>query len=45
MTDSIINLLEKRMKHYHLPLMPVIWGVTCLIIGGLVAVEIGRAHV
>ena len=26
------------MKRYHLPLMPVIWGATCLIIGGLVAI-------
>jgi two-component system NtrC family sensor kinase len=36
--ESIIHLLEARMKRYHLPLMPVIWGVTCLIIGGLVAI-------
>ena len=26
------------MKKYRLPLMPVIWGVTCVIIGGLVAI-------
>jgi PAS domain S-box-containing protein len=26
------------MKKYHLPLMPVIWGVTCLVIGTLVAI-------
>ena len=26
------------MKKYRLPLMPVIWGATCLIIGGLVAI-------
>ncbi|MDO8955284.1 MAG: hypothetical protein Q7W38_00325, partial [Deltaproteobacteria bacterium] len=38
MADSIISLLEERIKRYHLPLMPVIWGVTCLIIGGLVAI-------
>jgi two-component system NtrC family sensor kinase len=36
--ESIIHLLEARMKPYHLPLMPVIWGVTFLIIGGLVAI-------
>jgi PAS domain S-box-containing protein len=36
--ESILHLLEARMKRYHLPLMPVIWGVTCLIIGGLVAI-------
>jgi two-component system NtrC family sensor kinase len=44
MKDSIINLLEKRMKRYHLPLMPVIWGVTCLIIGGLVAIGLYGYH-
>ncbi len=38
MADSIISLWEERIKRYHLPLMPVIWGVTCLIIGGLVAI-------
>ncbi len=36
--DEIIHLLEERMKRYHLPLMPVIWGITCLILGGLVVV-------
>ncbi len=36
--NSIIHLIEARMKRYHLPLMPAIWGVTCLIIGGLVAI-------
>jgi len=34
--ESLIHLLEARMKRYHLPLMPVIWAITCLIIGGLV---------
>jgi PAS domain S-box-containing protein len=33
-----IPRLEERMKKYHLPLMPVIWGITCLIIGILVAI-------
>src|SRR5512136_2003288 len=36
--ESIIRLLEMRMRRHHLPLMPVIWGITCLIIGGLVAI-------
>jgi two-component system NtrC family sensor kinase len=35
--ESILHLLEAKMKRYHLPLMPVIWGVTFLIIGGLLA--------
>jgi two-component system, NtrC family, sensor histidine kinase HydH len=30
--------LEERMKGYNLPLMPVIWGSTCLIIGALVLI-------
>lgn len=34
---SLFHLLEERMKLYHLPLMPVIWGITCLVIGGLLA--------
>jgi len=33
----LLHLLEEGMRRYHLPLMPVIWGVTCLIIGGLLA--------
>jgi two-component system NtrC family sensor kinase len=37
-SQSIIPRLEKWMKKYRLPLMPVIWGVTCLIIGILIAV-------
>ena len=36
--ESLVHLLEERMKQYHLPLMSVIWGITCLIIGVLVAV-------
>ncbi|MDI6754311.1 MAG: ATP-binding protein [Thermodesulfobacteriota bacterium] len=42
--DSLIHFLEERMKRYHLPLMPVIWGVTCLIIGGLVAIGVYSYH-
>ena len=34
--DSFIPLLEEWMKKHHLPLMPVIWGITCLIIGVLI---------
>jgi len=37
-SHSILSLLEAWMKKYRLPLMPVIWGATCLIIGGLVAI-------
>ena len=37
-SQSILPLLEAWMKKYRLPLMPVIWGATCLIIGGLVAI-------
>ena len=37
-SQSIIPRLEKWMKKYRLPLMPMIWGVTCLIIGILIAV-------
>lgn len=37
-SQSIIPRLEEWMKKYRLPLMPVIWGVTCLIIGILIAV-------
>ncbi len=37
-SQSILSLLEAGMKKYRLPLMPVIWGATCLIIGGLVAI-------
>jgi PAS domain S-box-containing protein len=36
--ESVIHRLEARMKRHGLPLMPVIWGVTCLIIGILVAI-------
>lgn len=36
----IISQLEEWMKKYHLPLMPVIWGTTCLIIGVLVVIGI-----
>src|SRR5512139_2884349 len=36
--QAIIPRLEEWMKRYHLPLMPVIWGITCLIIGILVAI-------
>jgi PAS domain S-box-containing protein len=38
--ESVLHRLEARMKRYHLPLMPVIWGVTCLVIGVLVAVGV-----
>jgi signal transduction histidine kinase len=31
-----ISFIEEWMKKHHLPLMPVIWGITCLIIGILV---------
>lgn len=37
-SQSILSLLEAWMKKYRLPLMPVIWGATCLIIGGLVGI-------
>ena len=36
--QSIILRLEEGMKKYRLPLMPAIWGVTCLTIGILVAI-------
>lgn len=36
-SQPIIPRLEEWMKKYRLPLMPVIWGVTCLVIGILVA--------
>jgi hypothetical protein len=36
--QTIIPRLEEGMKKYHLPLMPVIWVVTCLVIGILVAI-------
>jgi len=36
-SQSIIPRLEEWMKKYRLPLMPVIWGVTCLIVGILIA--------
>jgi PAS domain S-box-containing protein len=36
-SQPIIPRLEEWMRKYRLPLMPVIWGVTCLIIGILVA--------
>lgn len=36
--QPIIPRLEEGMRKYHLPLMPVIWGITCLIIGILVAI-------
>ena len=37
MTKKIsISLIEEWMKKHHLPLMPVIWGGTCLIIGVLI---------
>ena len=34
--ESFLSLLEDWMKKHRLPLMPVIWGITCLIIGVLV---------
>ena len=34
--ESIIDRLEKIMRKYHLPLMPVIWTITCVIIAGVV---------
>ena len=39
-SQSIIPRLEEWMKRYHLPLMPVIWGVTCVIIGALLAIGV-----
>ncbi len=36
--DSLIRRFEERMKRYRLPLMPVIWGVTCFMIAVLLAV-------
>ena len=36
MKGSFLPLLEEWMKKHRLPLMPVIWGITCLIIGVLV---------
>jgi PAS domain S-box-containing protein len=38
--QSLIFHLEGWMKKYHLPLMPVIWGATCVIVGGMVALGI-----
>jgi PAS domain S-box-containing protein len=38
--ESVLHRLEARMKAHGLPLMPVIWGVTCLIIGILVAIGV-----
>ena len=38
--ESVLHRLEARMKGHGLPLMPVIWGVTCLIIGVLVAIGV-----
>ncbi|MBI4495735.1 MAG: PAS domain-containing protein [Deltaproteobacteria bacterium] len=38
----IIPLLEERMRRYHLPLMPLIWGATGLIICGLVALGLSE---
>lgn len=35
--ESIIDRLEKIMRRFHLPLMPVIWTITCLITVGVVA--------
>ena len=37
-SQSVIPRLEEWMRKYRLPLMPVIWSVTCLIIGILIAV-------
>ena len=34
--ESFLSLLEEWMKKHRLPLMPVIWGITCLIIGVLI---------
>jgi len=36
--ESFLPLLEEWMKKHKLPLMPVIWGITCLIIGVLVLI-------
>jgi len=36
--ESLIHLLEERMKLYRLPLMPVIWGLTLTIIGVLIVI-------
>lgn len=33
-----LTSLEKFMQRYHLPLMPVIWVVTCIIISGLIII-------
>lgn len=33
---SVVDRLEKIMRKYHLPLMPVIWTITCLIIAGVI---------
>jgi signal transduction histidine kinase len=41
---SLIFRLEGWMKKYHLPLMPVIWGATWVIAGGLVALGIYGYH-
>jgi PAS domain S-box-containing protein len=35
---SFLPLLEEWMKKRRLPLMPVIWGITCLLIGALVLI-------
>ncbi len=38
--DEIIHFLEERLKRVRLPFMPVIWGITCLILAGLVVIGI-----
>jgi PAS domain S-box-containing protein len=35
---TLILQLEEWTKRIHLPLMPVIWGITCLVIGALVTI-------
>ena len=36
--EFFFSLLEEWMKKHRLPLMPVIWGITCLIIGILILI-------
>ncbi len=36
--DEVIHFLEERLKRLHLPFMPVIWGITCVILAGLIVI-------
>ncbi len=38
MKEPLITFFEEWMKKHRLPLMPVIWGITCLLIGVLILI-------